>query len=64
MMLWALGESDEVTKIFRINTGNRLLICDEEGLNSNTKETGLYNYIHLINHACVPPEAGQGHYDH
>ena len=54
MMFWKKSKSEEISKIFRIFTGNSIKICGEEHLYRDTTETGLFNKIHLINHACVP----------
>ena len=48
------AETDEMGKICRIICGNSKKICEVEDLYSDTTETGLYNNISLINHACVP----------
>ena len=45
--------NDEMSKIYRIVTGNSSRICEEKDLYTNTNEAGLYNNISLINHGCV-----------
>ena len=44
----------EAMKIFSIFSGNRLQICGDLSLYSDTEETGLYNDISRINHSCHP----------
>ena len=46
--------TEEMTKILRIFTGNRINICADPSLYSNHNEAGLYNNISLINHSCLP----------
>ena len=54
MMFYKEAETDEVSKIFRIITGNFTKICGDKDLYSDTTEMGLDNTFSLINHSCVP----------
>ena len=51
--LWMEARTDEMSKIFRIISGNLFQICEQEEL-YDTMESGLYNNHTLINHGCVP----------
>ena len=53
LMLYREDESDEKSKLYRIICFNCHTICAEPDLYSKPTEIGLYNYISLINHACV-----------
>ena len=50
---WREAQSDEISKILRIITGNWFQVCGEEKL-YDTNEAGLYNSCSIINHSCVP----------
>ena len=53
MMLWTEAPSDEISKIFRVFTGNSRRICVEEDLYTNTEEIGLYYTLSLIWHPTL-----------